>query len=71
MAQGQHFEVKRESGSHQPSERRQQRCQNGYHREESLSVTAGKFNGANEYRLFQQAQRTFQKGHLPLKRLWR
>jgi hypothetical protein len=43
--------VKRDSGPYQPSERQEQRNQNGSHREESLSVTAGKFNGANEYGL--------------------
>jgi hypothetical protein len=52
MAQGQHLEVERDSGPHQPSEREEQRNQHRYHREESLSVTAGKFNGANEYGLF-------------------
>jgi hypothetical protein len=52
MAQGQDLEVQRDSGAHQPAERQEQPNQHGWHREESLSVTAGKFNGANEYGLY-------------------
>ena len=51
MAQGQHLEVKRESGSHQ-SERQQKRKQHGCHRETAYPSPFGKCNGASESGLF-------------------
>ena len=52
MTQGQHLEVKRESGSHQAAERQQKRKQHGCHRETAYPSLFGKCNGANEYGLF-------------------
>ena len=58
MAQRQHLEVKRDAGPRQRSEGLEERNQHVYHREERLSVTTGKFNGANEYALFSRRTRT-------------
>jgi hypothetical protein len=64
MAQGKHLDVKRDSRPHQASERQQKRDQNGYHRQRSLSVGAGKFNRGNAYRVFSRDSHRIREGHV-------
>jgi hypothetical protein len=45
--------MKRDSRPRQTAERQEQRNQDGHHREESLSVAAGTFNGNNAEVVFQ------------------
>lgn len=52
MAQGQDLEMERGARSRHAAERENQRDQNGQHRQESLSVTASKFNYLNKYGVF-------------------
>jgi RNA polymerase sigma factor (sigma-70 family) len=52
MTQGKYLEMKRDSRPRQAAERQEHRNQDGCHREQSLSAAAGKFNGANAYRVF-------------------
>jgi hypothetical protein len=57
MAQGQDLEMERGARSRHTAEGEKQRDQDGQHREESLSVTAGKFKNANTYGVFSNGNR--------------
>src|SRR5262249_16950726 len=52
VAQREDLEVERRSGPERAAEHRQDGNQDGRHREESLSVDAGKVNLFNEYEIF-------------------
>jgi hypothetical protein len=51
--------------SHEASERQQERNQNGYHGERSLSVGAGNFNRGNAYGIFSRDRDDGDVGIIP------
>jgi hypothetical protein len=57
MTQGQHLKVQRDARPHQPRRVNSSEIQNGYHREQSLSIAAEKFNSANMYGVFSSHRR--------------
>ena len=65
MAQREDLEVERDPRPHPPPERRKKGNQDGRHRDQSLSASAGKFNGANTYDIFQKAQAVVTHNDLP------
>jgi hypothetical protein len=68
MAQSEDLEVESGMQARQCSEHRPKGDQHGHHREESLSLTAGKFNGLNTYGVF---RRTARNRRVALSALWR